>query len=209
MIGGVEFVAGGGALRLVPLVLRSGEEGHETGPIFLLCCEAFPDFAVIDEETGLINELECNADYLLEAVRSVAGGDVVTTIFDLVKKGFDRLVNIVKGAKDSLILLKIRGGDVGVGGVQVIQYGAGGDEAVSDVLVLEGADENFVNSREKNCSESLVGAIVIIEECGGGVKSIAELGDLGASGVVRDDGFIAGVDMHDEGDGRQGVVVGG
>ena len=41
----------------------------------------------------------------------------------------------------------------------------GGCEAISDVLVLEGADENFVYSREKNLSKSLVSTIVIVEEC--------------------------------------------
>ena len=51
----------------------------------------------------------------------------------------------------------------------MIQDGAGGGEAISNVLVLEGADEHFVNSREKNLSESLVGAIVLVEESGGGV----------------------------------------
>ena len=98
--------------------------------------------------------------------------------------------------------MKICGGDVGIGGVQVIQNGVSGGEDVSDVLVSEGADEHFVNSREKNFLESLVGAIVLVEECGGGVKSIAKFGDLGASGVGWDDGYRAGVDGHDEGDGR-------
>ena len=60
--------------------------------------------------------------------------------------------------------------------------------------MLEGADEHFVYSRDKNLSDSLVGAIVLVEECGGGVKSIAKFGDLGASGVGWDDGYIAGVD---------------
>ena len=55
------------------------------------------------------------------AVRIVAGGGTVTAIFDPVEKGFDRLVNIVRGAKNSVVFLEICGGDVGVGGVQVIQ----------------------------------------------------------------------------------------
>ena len=91
----------------------------------------------------------------------------------------------------------------------MIQDGTGGGEAVSNVLVSEGEDEHFVNSREKNFLESLIGAIVLVEECRGGVKSIAKLGDLGASGVGRDDGFRAGVDRNDEGNGLQGVVDGG
>ena len=51
----------------------------------------------------------------------------------------------------------------------MVQDSTGGCEAVSDVLVSEGAGENFVYSREKNLSESLVGAIVLVEECGCGV----------------------------------------
>ena len=90
----------------------------------------------------------------------------------------------------------------------MIQDGTGGGEAVSNVLVSEGADEHLVNSIEKNLSESLVGAIVPVEEYGGGVESIAKFSDLGASGVGRDDGFRAGVDRHDEGNGRKSVVDG-
>ena len=45
----------------------------------------------------------------------------------------------------------------------------GGCEAVSGVLVLERADEHFVDSGKKNLSKSLVGAVVLIEECGGSV----------------------------------------
>ena len=54
-------------------------------------------------------------------------------------------------------------------------------EAISDVIVSEGADEHFVYSRENILSDSLVGAIVRVEECGCGVKSMAKFVDLGAS----------------------------
>ena len=70
----------------------------------------------------------------------------------------------------------------------------------------EGADEHFFNSREKNFPERLVGAIVLVEECGGSVESIAKFKDLGASKIGWDDGFRAGVERHDECDGRQSVV---
>ena len=89
VIGGVEIGTGGGALRFAPLVVCSGEESFETGPSFLLCSEMFPDFSVINEETGLIKELEDDSDYLFEAVGSVAGGCIVTAIFVPVEKGFN------------------------------------------------------------------------------------------------------------------------
>ena len=177
--------------------------------MFLLFRETFPGFAVINEETGMINELEGDANDLFEVAGSVTGGGIVTAVFDLVKKGFNRFVYIIRGAEDSVVFLKIRGRDVGVGGVQGIQDGTGGGEAVSDVLVSEGADEYFVNSREKNLLESLFGAIILVEEYGGGVESIAKFGGLVASGVGWDDGYRARVSRHDEGDGRQIVVDGG
>ena len=91
----------------------------------------------------------------------------------------------------------------------MFQESTGGCEAIFDVLVSEGADEHFVYSREKNLSKSLVGAIVLVEECGGGVEGIEKFCDLGASGVGWDDGYRAGFDRQDEGGGLQGVVNGG
>ena len=84
----------------------------------------------------------------------------------------------------------------------MIQDSTGGCEAISDVCVSEGADECLVYSREKNFLQGLVGAVVLVEEGGGGVESIAKFGDLGASGVGWDDGYRSGVDGHDEGGGR-------
>ena len=45
------------------------------------------------------------------------------------------MVDIVRGAENSVFLLKIRGRYVDVGGVQMIQDGAGGGDAVSNILV--------------------------------------------------------------------------
>ena len=193
----MELGTGVGALIFAPLVVRSGEESFEAGPSFVFCRETFPVFAVIDEYIGLIDELEGDANDLFEAVGSVTGGGVVTAIFDPVEKGFNWLVYVIRGAEDSVVFLQIRRGDVGVGGVQVIQYGTGGGEAVFNIFVSERADEHFVDSREKNLSESRVGVIVLVEDCGGGVKSIAKFSDLGASGFGWDDGYRSGVAGHD------------
>ena len=48
----------------------------------------------------------------------------------------------------------------------MVKYGTGICEALSDVLVLERAYEHFVNSGKNNLSKSLVGAVVLVEECG-------------------------------------------
>ena len=84
----------------------------------------------------------------------------------------------------------------------MVQDCTAGCEAVSDVFVLEGSDEHFVNGGEKNLSKSLVSATVLVEECGGCVESMAKFVDLGASGVGWDDEYIARVDGHNKRDGR-------
>ena len=70
----------------------------------------------------------------------------------------------------------------------MIQDYTGSCETVSNVLVSERAYEHFVGGGKNNLLKSLVGAVVLVEECGGGVESIAKLCDLGASGVGWDDG---------------------
>ena len=70
----MEFGTGGGALGFLPLVVCSGEESFEAARSFLLCRETFPGFSVIDEETGLKDKLEDDANDLFEAVGSVTGG---------------------------------------------------------------------------------------------------------------------------------------
>ena len=68
----------------------------------------------------------------------------------------------------------------------MVQDGTGRREAVSNILVLERAYEHFVDGGKKNFSKSLVGAVVLVEECGCCVESIEKFGDLGASGVGLD-----------------------
>ena len=80
----------------------------------------------------------------------------------------------------------------------MVQDGTGSCDAVSDVLVSERAYEYFVDSGKKNLSKSLVGAVVLVEECGGGVEIILKFDDLGASGVGLDVGCRAGIDRQDK-----------
>ena len=84
----------------------------------------------------------------------------------------------------------------------MVQDYTGDCEAVSDVLVSERANVHFVDGVQKNLSQRLFGAVVLVEECGRGVESIAKFGDLGASGVGWDDCYRAGVDGHDKRDVR-------
>ena len=75
--------------------------------------------------------------------------------------------------------------------------------------MLERADEHFVDGGIFFSSKSLVGAVVLVEECGDGVKSIAKLGGFCASGVGWDYGYRSGVDGHNKRSGRKRVVNGG
>ena len=70
----------------------------------------------------------------------------------------------------------------------MVQDGTGRCEDVSDVFVLERSCEHFFDSGNKNLLKSLVGTVVLVEECGCGVESIAKFGDLGASEVGWDVG---------------------
>ena len=78
----------------------------------------------------------------------------------------------------------------------MVQDGTGSCKAVSDVIVSERVYENFVDGGKNNLSKSLVGAIVLVEECRGCVKSIAKFGDLGASAVGWDVRCQDRVDGH-------------
>ena len=78
----------------------------------------------------------------------------------------------------------------------MVQYGTGGFEAVSDVIFPERAYEHFVDGRKNNLSKSLFGAVVLVEEGDGSDESIANFGDLGASGVGWDNAYRSGVYWH-------------
>ena len=104
-IGGVELSSGGGALRFAPFVVSCCEEIFEANPSFLLCGQTFLGFAVVYKETGLVDELKSDTNDLFEAVGSVAGGDIITAVFDPVEEGFSWLIDVVRGAEDSVVFL--------------------------------------------------------------------------------------------------------
>ena len=116
-IGGVEFRARGGALIFLPFIVSFCEEGFEANPRFLLCGKTFPGFGVVYKETCMEDELESDTNDLFETLGSVTGGGVITTVFDPVQEGFNWLVHVIGGAEDSVVFLKIGGGDVGLHGV--------------------------------------------------------------------------------------------
>ena len=87
------------------LVVSCCEESFEAGPSFLLCGEKFPGFGVFNKETGLVDDLESDANDLFAAVGSVTGGGVDTAIFDPAENGFNRLVYVIRRAEDSVVFL--------------------------------------------------------------------------------------------------------
>ena len=92
-------------MRFAPFVVSSCEESFEAGPSFLLWGQMFPGFAVVYKETCLVYELESDASDLFEDVGSVTGGGIITAVFDPVEKGFNWLVYVIRGAKDSVVFL--------------------------------------------------------------------------------------------------------
>ena len=71
----------------------------------LLYGQTFPGFAVVYKETGLVDDLEIDANDLLKAVGSVTGGGAITAVFEPVEKRFNWLVYVIRGAEDSVVFL--------------------------------------------------------------------------------------------------------
>ena len=49
--------------------------------------------------------MESYADDLFEAVGSVSSSGIITTVFDLVGKGFYWLIDVIRGAENGVIFL--------------------------------------------------------------------------------------------------------
>ena len=73
-------------MRFASFVVSCRGESFEANPSFLLSGQTFPGFAVVYKEIGLEDELKSNTDDLFEAVGSVAGGGVITAVFDPVEE---------------------------------------------------------------------------------------------------------------------------
>ena len=65
----------------------------------------FPGFAVVYKVTGLVDKLKGDITELFEAVGSVADGGVISAVFDPLKEGFNWLIDVARGAEDSVIFL--------------------------------------------------------------------------------------------------------
>ena len=101
----MEFSAGGGALRFMPFIVSCCKENFDTNPSFLLCGQTFTEFAVVYKETGLVDELKIDTNEFFEAVGSVAGGVLITSVFDSVEEGFNWFIDAVRSAEDSVVFL--------------------------------------------------------------------------------------------------------
>ena len=92
-------------MRFAPFVGSCCEESFEANPSFLLCGQTFTGFAVVYKETGMVDDPKSDTNDLFEAVGSVAGGSIITAVFDPVEEGLNWLIEVVRGAEDSVIFL--------------------------------------------------------------------------------------------------------
>ena len=88
----------------------------------------------------------------------------------------------------------------------MVQYGAGGGDAIAHVAAAEGTDENFVDGNDEHLSKGLVVVIILIEDCGGNFMGVAKVGNLGTQRNRWDGGLGAGVNQRDESRGQECCV---
>ena len=101
----MKFRFSSGALRFAPFVVSCCKESFEGNPSFWLCGQTLPGFSVVYKEAGLVEDLKIDTDDLFEVVGSVAGGGVISAVFDPVEEGFNWLIDVVRGAEDRVVLL--------------------------------------------------------------------------------------------------------
>ena len=77
-------------------------------------------------------------------VGGIPGRCVLEGAFDLIDECLNGKVGVVRCAKFGVVVLQVGRRNVGVGCVQMVQYGAGGGGDVANVAVAEVTDKNFV-----------------------------------------------------------------
>ena len=82
-------------------------------------------------------------------------------------------------SKFGVVVLQVGGRNIRVVCVQMVQDGAGGGGDVAHVAVAEGPDENFVDGGDEHFPKGLVDLVILVEDGGGDVMSVAKVGDLG------------------------------
>ena len=104
MVGRLKNGTGCGCLRLLPLLVVSGEKFLEECLGLDVRWLASPELAFVLEEAGLEQELKSNSNDLGRGVRRVSSGGVVNRILDLIGQGFERLISVV-GSSESLVVV--------------------------------------------------------------------------------------------------------
>ena len=124
--------------------------------------------------------MKSDAYHLQRGVKGIPGRGVLNGTFDLIDGCLNGQVGVVRCEKFGDVVLQVGTRNAGVGCVQMVQDGAGGGGAIAHVAVAEVMDKNFVNGGDEILSKGLVGAIVLVEDCGGNVMGVAKVGGLGA-----------------------------
>ena len=61
--------------------------------------------SVVYKETCMVDNLKGDTNDLFKAVQSVAGGGVISAVFDPVEEVFNWLIDVIRGAEDSVVFL--------------------------------------------------------------------------------------------------------
>ena len=143
-----------------------------------------------------------------QGVGGIPGRGVLDGAFDLIDECLNGKVGVVRCAKFGVVVLQVGRRNVGVGCVQMVQDVAGDGGIVANVVVAERTDKNFVDGCDYHLSKGLVGAIVLVEDCGGNVMGVVKVGDLGSRSGSCNCGLGSGVNRSDKISGQECCVYG-
>ena len=92
--------------------------------------------------------MKSDANRLQQGVGSIPGRGVLDVAFDLIDECLNRLVVEIRCAKFGVVVSQVGRQNIGVGCVQMFQYGAGGGGAVAYKVVAEGMDKHFIDGSD-------------------------------------------------------------